>query len=426
MSSPRRVVIIGHGVAGLTAAQAARSQDPAAHITIVGDEPYVAYYRPRLTHDLAHGIDVEKLRLRPAAWYEQQRVSVMRGVRATAIDVESQSIAVAGQGGPLAYDGCVLAMGSVSFMPPIKGGARPGVHSLRSAADAMAVRARAISLETPVAAIAGGGLLGLEAAHGLSRIVGRVLVLERGPWLLRRQLDREGGELLAAILGRAGIEVLTGAEVESAEAGAAAADSAATDSLPLAELTLKDGRRLPCGLLVVAAGVRPSVGLAEAAGVKCDRGGVLVDDAMGTSAAGVFACGDVASHPSGNYAIWPQAMAQGRVAGANAAGGGAAYRPVVPQMLLEVAGTSVFAVGEAGELAGGDGDDGLVEVGRRDAAAGHYVKLRLRGGALVGAMVIGQPELAKRIRGPVESRKAIAGLDDVAIEQRLEHVLSRV
>lgn len=414
MSRPRRIVIVGHGIAGLTAAQAARQQDPQAEIVIVGEEPYDAYYRPRLTHDLAQGIEVAGLLLRPPAWYQQQRVSVRRGVRVQALDPAAGQVHLGGAGPSLAYDACILATGSTSFMPPIQGAAGwPGVFTLRTAADAIAIRARALTLETKTAVVAGGGLLGLEAAYGLSRLGARVLVLERGPWLLRRQLDRDGGEVLAAVLRRAGIEVLTGTEVEAVLDG---------------ELTLRGGQQVSCGLLVVAAGVRPSMELAQAAGITCDRGGVVVDGAMATSQPMVFAGGDVASHAAGNYSIWPQAMAQGRVAGINAAGGSALYQPVVPQALLEVAGTSVFAVGEAGES---PVPSDFLEVWRKDPAAGRYAKLRLRGGALAGAMLIGHPELVGRVRGPVESRQPVLDPGDAAAlaqrpEKGWEEVLARL
>lgn len=414
MSSPRRVVVVGHGVAGLTAAGAARAQDPEAEIVLLGDEPYDAYYRPRLSHDLATGIDAAKIRLRPEGWYKKQQIDVRRG-RAQAIDPRARTVSWSpvgpdegGDGDVLSYDSCVLATGSRCNRPPLEGGSRPGVFTLRSAGDAAAIRKRATEVEK--AAVAGGGLLGLETAHGLVKVVGpgRVCVLERGPWLLRRQLDQEGGELLARALTRVGIEILTEAEVASV-AGRTDGEGPDRDDLPLAQINLKDGRRIGCGLLVFAAGVRPRVDLAQAAGLAVERRGVVVDDRMQTSDPAIYACGDVALHHSGNYAIWPQAMAQGRIAGGNAAGGAQEYSPVVPQTLLEVAGTSVFAVGEAGaadEARPGE----LIEVGRGDRAECRYAKFRLRDGRLAGAMLIGQADLAKLAKAAVEK-----GLDLTAV-----------
>jgi len=426
VSTGRRIVIAGHGVAGLSAAQAARAQDPAAQITLLGNEEHDAYYRPRLSHDLRTGIEIDKMRLRPPNWYQGQQIEVLRSALVTVIDPAGRTVAVEGISDPLPYDACVIATGAMSFMPPISGGGRAGVFTLRGAADAQAIRARAAQVS--VAAVAGGGLLGLEAAYGLAGVVDKVIVLERGPWLLRRQLDREGGQLLAEVLHRAGITVMTGAEVEAAlGAGSGAAPEegrVVSEDEPLAELLLKSGERLACGLLVVAAGVRPAVGLAEAAGIRCDRGGVIVDDAMLTSDDRIYACGDVASHPAGNYSIWPQAMAQGRVAGANAAGGSASYQPVVPQNLLEVAGTSVFAVGEVGDVS--DQGEDLVEISRRDDGAGRYVKLRVRGGRLAGAMLIGEPELAKKLRGPVEAQLDVHEALGAPEAERLERVLAKL
>ncbi len=397
----RRVLVIGHGIAGLTAAGAARGQDGESRVLLFGDEPYDAYYRVRLSHDLATGIEVDKIRLRPQGWYDANGIAVRRGVAVTELDVAGRTARLA-DGSAVGFDVCILATGSRSFIPPIEGSGRPGVSALRSAADAMAIRARAV--EAGAAAVAGGGLLGLEVAYGLASVVPKVIVLERGGSLLRRQLDREGGEMLASALARSGIEVLTGTEVAAALSKAGSAPAAEPPEMPLRAIQLKDGRQLPCDLLVVAAGVRPRLELAQAAGLKTDRGGVVVDDRMATSDPAVFACGDVASHHSGNYAIWPQAMAQGKIAGINAAGGQVAYAPVVPENLLQVAGMSVFAVGEAGDL-GEAPAPGTVEVSRRDDSKGRYAKFRLREDVLVGAMLIGEDRLARAARPAVEERR---------------------
>jgi NAD(P)H-nitrite reductase large subunit len=406
----RHVLVIGHGVAGLTAAQAARGQDGACAITIVGDEPYDAYYRPRLSHDLATGIQIDKMRLRAPDFYGRQRITVRHAAAVGSLNV-GDHIAVLSDGTELQFTACVLATGSRSFMPPIAGGERTGVYALRSAADAIAIRERATAAS--MAAVAGGGLLGLEVAHGLAGLVDRVIVLERGESLLSRQLDHAGGALLADILGRAGIEVLTRSEVAVAH-GSAAADG---QPGPLTQLELKDGAKLDCGLLVVAAGVRPRVEVAEAAGLQIDRRGVLVDDRMMTSAADVYACGDVAAHPSGNFGIWPQAMAQGKVAGVNAAGGSLTYVPVVPQNLLTVAGTSVFAVGQAGVLDAA-ASEGMIEIAQTDIAAGRYAKFRVRDEALVGAMLIGHDALAKVARPAVEARLAVGPILELPVDEQ--------
>jgi len=414
----RHVLVVGHGVAGLTAAQAARGQDGACAITIVGDEPYDAYYRPRLSHDLATGIQIDKMRLRATDFYGRQNIAVRHSVTVGSVNAGAR-VATLSDGTELAFSACILATGSRSFMPPFAGAERAGVHALRSAADAIAIREQAQA--TSVVAVAGGGLLGLEAAHGLAGLVDRVIVLERGESLLSRQLDQAGGALLAEILGRAGIEVLTRSEVAAAH-GDPAEDGR---SGPLTHLELKDGARIDCGLLVVAAGVRPRVELAEAAGVPVDRRGIVVDDRMMTGTADIYACGDVAAHPSGNFGIWPQAMAQGKVAGVNAAGGSLTYVPVVPQNLLTVAGTSVFAVGQAGVLDASAGE-GVLEIARVEAAVGRYAKFRVRDGALVGAMLIGHDALAKVARPAVEARLAVGPILELPADEQFAALVAHI
>jgi NAD(P)H-nitrite reductase large subunit len=438
--SQRRLVILGHGIAGLTAAGAARDVDGQLHITLAGDEPYDAYYRPRLTHDLATGIDADKIRLRPPSWYEKAGIEVLHGSAAIELDLAAGRVVLAG-GRVLPYDSCVLALGSSSFVPPLEGGLPGGVHALRSAADALAIRARAQAVG--VVAIAGGGLLGLETAYALARLGKRVVVLERGDSLLRRQLDAGGGEALAAVLRRAGIEVWTRSEVERT-ISASPSDCAGNRPEDLAGVVLKDGRQLHCGLLVVAAGVRPNIALARSAGLQTDRGGIVVDDRLQTSNPAVYACGDVASHPAGNYSIWPQAMAQGKVAGTNAAGGDATYTGVVPQTLLTVAGTSVLAVGEtgqrdepapaagaaAGAATGSPAEQGLasdrLEVYSADVDAGRYTKFVFRGARLAGAMLIGETALAQPAARAVQSGLSLPGLAQLPEDQRLAFVVEKI
>jgi NAD(P)H-nitrite reductase large subunit len=168
---------------------------------------------------------------------------------------------------------------------------------------------------------------------------------------------------------------------------------------------------------------------------------------MTTSVPVVFACGDVASHRTGNFSIWPQAMAQGKVAGANAAGGAASYGGVVPQNLLNVAGTSVLAAGEVGAEGGsgrggggrggggrGDGagggdladETGRSEVFRLDREQGKYAKFVFRGETIVGVMLIGEPALAQPAARAVQAGHTVQGLDAVPSAGQFDYVVERI
>ena len=146
-------------------------------------------------------------------------------------------------------------MGSSSALPPVAGFGRPGSFVLRSAADAMLIRAYAQEHGCRDAVVAGGGLLGLEAAHSLHELGLRVTVLERGGRLLSRQIDEYCSELVDAHFARIGMQVLYRAESESL-----------TGEDRVRGVTLKDGRTLRCDMFLAAVGIRPNVELARAGG----------------------------------------------------------------------------------------------------------------------------------------------------------------
>ena len=200
--------------------------------------------------------------------------------------------------------------------------------------------------------MAGGGLLGLEAAYSLLKLGLRTTVLERSSHLLRRQLDERAGELLRGYLANLGIEVLLDAQA------AAIADG-------VVELT--DGRRVEADAFLVAAGISPSVDLARRAGLDVARG-VLVDDRLRTSDERIFAVGDLAEWRGSIHGLWPVAVEQAEVAAENAVGGARPYAGTVPVTMLKVVGVELLSIGAI---------HGASEIVDADAESLRYRKLVL-------------------------------------------------
>jgi NAD(P)H-nitrite reductase large subunit len=367
--SVKRVVVIGNGIAGITAADHLRRRHPETSIDVIADEPHHLYNRMGISRLVYGRSAMQGLYLNPDGWYDDHGITAWLNTRALWIDRGKGEVAL-GTGERLPYDRLILATGSRSFVPEIEGFGAAGTAVLRSAADAIDLRAYAQRVGTRRAVVAGGGLLGLEAAYALHKLDLKTVVLERSPSLLRRQLDARASDLLRQYLEGLGLEIVLNAEVERADAGSR-----------LRGLHLRDGRRLEAQILLVAAGIQPNAELARDAGLHINRG-VLVDDRMRTSDPAILAAGDVAEFAGQVPGLWPTAVSQAEVAAENAAGGEKIYEPPVPVTILKVVGIELASLGRF-EAAGPHEEAIALE------DAGRYRKLVISGGRIVGAILLG-------------------------------------
>lgn len=390
--SIKRIVVVGNGIAGITAADFARRTHPKCEIHVVARERFALYNRMGITRLIYGRSAMQGLYLLPDAWYEKQGVTLWLNTQANELDTAGRTITL-GTGERLEYDRLVLAMGGRSFVPAVEGFGGPGCYVLRDADDAMHIRDYVQRRRARRAVVAGGGLLGLEAADGLRQLGLEVVVLERGEWPLQRQVDERGGRMLLSYLSGLGIGVLSESEATRVDTGPAG----------VAAATLKDGRTLPCDVFVACVGMRPNVELAAAAGIKVGRG-ILVDDHLQTSAPGVYAAGDVAEHAERLYGLWPAAAAQGEAAGVNAAGGDRAYRGTVPATLLKIVGAELASVGRIAPEAG----DEVIALEAPDEY--RYAKLVVRGDRLIGALLIGYGPDAAHVTDAVKSGRSVAAV----------------
>jgi NADPH-dependent 2,4-dienoyl-CoA reductase/sulfur reductase-like enzyme/ferredoxin len=370
--SVERVVVIGNGIAGITAADYVRRNHPECGIDVVADEAYQLYNRMAITRLIYGRSAMQGLYLNADSWCESRAVTEWLNTRAVAIDRDGHQV-VLGTDERLDYDRLILATGSASYVPPIAGWGAAGTYVLRSAADALAIRSYAQLNRARHGVVAGGGLLGLEAAYALHKLGLSTTVLERSDRLLRRQLDQRAAELLQRYIERLGISVWT-------DAGTAAV----SHNGRLDGVLLNDARIAPADLLIVAAGITPNVDLAREAGLECNRG-VIVDQHMRTSDANIFAAGDVAElrgHVSG---LWPAAVEQARVAAEAAVlEDTSPYQGTVPVTVLKVVGVELSSIGEIEP--GSERDELIVQ---EDEATLRYGKLVIRDGMIVGAILLG-------------------------------------
>lgn len=383
----RRIVIMGGGIAAVSAAEGARQTSAEAEITLVSAERELPYYRLNLTRLLAGEIPEDALPLHPAAWYEQQRIRLRTGTEAVGFSPDRREVEIAG-GEKVAFDRLVVATGARAFVPPWPGRDRPGVFAIRTADDVRRVVARLARGLRCVCV--GGGLLGLETAGALAKRGVRVELLETAGWLMVRQLTRAAGEVLARHVEELGVRLRPMSEVREI-----------TGSDHATGVRMEDGAVLPADLVLVATGIRCASTVAAAAGLTVNRG-VIVDDFLATSHPGVLAAGDVAEHRGQVYGLWPAAQYQGILAGMNAAGQPAAFAGIPRSSVLKVLGVHVFSVGRFEAEAG----DTVIE----SPAGDGYERYVFREGRLMGANLVGRAGLDAALKKAVEEGRDFSDL----------------
>ncbi|KTE38374.1 MULTISPECIES: nitrite reductase large subunit NirB [unclassified Sphingopyxis] len=363
------LVVIGNGMAGCRAVEELLARDPSRYrVTIFGAEPRVNYNRIMLSPVLAGEKCFDDIVINDAAWYTDNGIALVAGDPVAAIDRAAKTVTTR-SGLAESYDRLLIATGSDPFIIPVPGKDLPGVIAFRDMDDVDTMLAAADAGGDAV--VIGGGLLGLEAAHGLSLRGMKVTVIHLMPTLMERQLDEAAGWLLKNALEARGQTILTGADT---------AEIVGTGKVE--GVRLKDGTLIPASLVVMAVGIRPSTQLARDAGLAVGRG-IQVDDHMVTSDPAVLAVGECVEHDGQVYGLvaplWDmcRSLADGLVEQHSG------YRGSVTSTKLKVSGIDVFS---AGDFSGGDGCEDIV---LRDASRGVYKRVIVKDDRIVGAVLYG-------------------------------------
>jgi nitrite reductase (NADH) large subunit len=381
------LVIVGKGMAATRLVDELSQRALGRYsVAVIGAEPRLAYNRVLLSPLLAGEIGAPEIELKPAAWWRARGVSTLYGRAVSGIDRQAKTVTLEG-GLSLPYGKLVLATGSSPLKPPFPGIDLPGVATFRDTADVETLRAHAARGARIV--VIGGGLLGLEAAYGLSKAGGKVTVLHLVDRLMERQLDAEGAALLASEMAGRGIAIRLNS-----------ATKAFVGKERVEAVELADGTLVPADLVVVAIGVRPNADLAKAAGLAVDRG-ILVDDALTSDDPSIFAIGECAQHRGQVYGLVEPAYEQARVLAARLAGREATYSGSLLATNLKVSGVGVFS---AGAFEAAEGDETLV---LRAPDAGVYRKFLLRAGRLAGCVLVGDTTGALFYLGLIRSGQDI-------------------
>lgn len=385
---PLRYVIIGSGIAGLSAAEVLRRGDAQAAITMISEEAHDFYSRPGLAYLLRGDIPEKLLFVR-----SRQDLKALNVQRITAnvqqLLVQEHEVALAG-GKRVGYDRLLLAMGATAVRPTFPGTDLAGVVKLDSLDDARHILKLAGRGKTAV--VVGGGITALELAEGLHARRMHVHYFMRSPRYWADVLDETESNIITERLRHEGVIIHPQTQVKQALGKRG----------QLTGVETQTGEKVPCQILAAAIGVRPRAELARAAGLAVDRG-ILVNAFLQTSHAAAFAAGDVAQvhDPQSGCAtmdvLWSTALAQGRIAGANMAGARLAYVKSIPFNVTQLAGLKVTIIGAVGK----GKDDDLITIGRGDSEAWRL---------LPRAMVVSETDQVNRVRLVVGERHIVGAL----------------
>jgi nitrite reductase (NADH) large subunit len=402
----KRYLIVGDGAAGLSAAQTLRRLDRSATIALLSEDPNPAYFRAALTNFLLGELREDQIWAVPPDFFQVYEVHRLL-TRVVGVDPTKRLLWETASTAPVAYDELVIASGARPRPADFEGGRLNGVLTLRTVQDVRRVVDWLKLGGLRSAVVVGGGPLGLEWAHGLREHGVAVRIVERASRLMPRVLDQVASDLLAARLRHAGIEVWMGEEI----AGAWAAPHGSVGGL-----SLRSGASLPCELIAVATGVVPNTEFLQNTGIALTAAGaVRVDRHMKSSAAGVWAAGDVAEVEGERLQLWEPAQLQGRVAARNIAGKPARYDPGAHYFATRLFDLDFACVGS---IAADASTEEIVDFPRGTGSIA-YRKLVLRDGKLAGALLLGERSARVRRTGRAYKRLVDAQIDVRPIRDRL-------
>ncbi len=395
-----RVVIVGNGIAGVTAADELRSASPAVSITMVSVEGHHFYNRMAINKIAEGRRTVDDLVLQPRSWYAENRIDVKLNCRAVAIDRRERRLALS-NGQSLPYDKLILATGGSAEAPNSAFLARENCFVLRTADDAEALRRYMNDHDARSCVVLGGGVLAVEAAESMRHAGLGTSLLARSERIMNRNIDDESSQILRRYLESLGINVLTGLSCTNF-----------IGEGRLDYIELGDQGQISADVYIAGLGSRPNIDLALQSGLETKKG-VLVNRLMMTSDQDIFAVGDVAEMPGAATGLWPFGVAQARTAVSAMLGNGDSYVEPSNVMRLKSQGIDLRTYGS---LHSRQGDDVICAPPFSNA----WWRVIIRNNRIVGAVHAGPMGQANPIWKFVDAGMDIGPYIDALREGRLD------
>lgn len=393
-----KYLIIGGGIAGTTAAETLRKEDPEGRVAIVSDEPHPLYSRILLSKPnfFLEKVPFDTIWMRKEETYREKGIDFIGGKRAVALDPEAKKVTL-DDGSDLQYEKLLLAVGCPVRKLPIPGIDKKGINHVKTVEDARDIIANVKKAESGV--VVGSGFIGFEMCDMLHLAGMKVESVIREKYFWEPILDEPAGRILERRMAEEGINIRLESEVAEVRGGER-----------VEGVTLKDGSEIDCQMLIMAVGVNFKGEWLKEAGLEIRRG-IVADEKLATNLPDVWTAGDVAEFQDVIMeeclmcGTWINAQMQGKTAAMNMMGRDETFR----QLSFYTAHGFGVNIGFVGNVWRGEKEE---LIGRGDAGSGKYTGIVLRGNRIVGAFMIDRPGDMAPLKRLVDSKTDISGLKD--------------
>lgn len=394
------MVVIGNGMAGMkTVEELLSSAKDQYNITVFGAEPYGNYNRIMLSPVLCGEKTIDEIMINNRQWYQDNDITLNAGENKEVVKIDrTKQVVIAKDGSQVPYDRLLISTGSKPFIIPFKGHELEGVVAFRDVFDVN--KMLSYSETKKYAVVLGGGLLGLEAANGLTQRGMHVTVVHNLEVLLNLQLDKVAAQLLQLELENRGINFMMEANTsELVDDG----------NGHICAVKFDDGVQIPCDLFVMAVGVRPNIALAQSAGIHCERG-IVVSDTLQTYDPKIYSVGECIQHRGDIFGVVAPLFEQAKACANHLSGHGvASYKTLPSATKLKVTGINVYSLGDF------HGDEESEMISFSDPSASVYKKLVIKDNHIIGVVLYGDTGDGAWYQSLLEQRMNIEDMRELLI-----------
>ena len=384
-----KIVIIGAGIAGVTAAENIRKNNKDIEIVIISNENYLPYSRIKLSKYISCDINYDDLLIHKNQWYKDLNIKIILSSEVTKV-LPGEKAVILCSGDRIEYTKLIFASGSRPFMPPFKGLNKTGIFSVRKLEDIINITKYIEDHEAKNIVIIGGGVLGIEAAWSIKEKNSNLIVgiIENASRMLSRQVDEEGSEVIKKMFDDNNINLYLGETVQDICNGCDDTND------EVSYISLGNGNRVAADVVIISAGIRSNINIAKECNINVNSG-IIVDKNMETNLKDIYAAGDVAEYEGHIWGLWAVATEQGRIAGLNAIGISTEYVETAPVSLLKVMGVSIFSAGEVNNK----------DIFSIKYENGIYTKAFLKDGKLKGVVLIGDTKKGFSLKKAIDGER---------------------